>query len=161
MINRSQKISHIKWGDAGVFGADSGERRKLADDAAVKRFNEVWEATLSANVDAALSISREDAEEMLEDKLKAYAKPGYTYRQFSLFHVPFIVRVTSGGMCDQLWAIGTHRDNTRLCVRFDSNDELKRFEGIAAKLNWNEKQLALRLLRDFMDKFPKDECLLK
>lgn len=158
MIPAWQKSSQMKRGDARVFGEDSGARRKLTDEEAIAQFEALWASKLSAEVDAAPEITMEEAAEMLENAtLKSHVKPGYTYRQFSLYHVPFIVRITLGGVCDQFWNIGMHRDNTRLCVYFDSNEELKRFEAVAALTMFEPKQLALSLLRDFMNKFPKGD----
>ena len=155
-VHRRMKIGSIKFGDARVFGEDSDIRRKLDDDAAVKRFDELWKSTLAAEVETAPLITREQAEELLEEKLKSYAIDGYTYRQFVLDNVPFVARITGGGWCDQLWALGAHRDNTRLCVHFDTIADRQRFEKISSQLGWNSKVLALRLLIDFMQKFPAE-----
>lgn len=153
LIHPKQKLNHIRYGDARVFGEDSGERRKLEESAAIQRFGELWESLLSTNVECAPEITREEAEEMLEQKLKSFVLTDYTYRLFSLYHIPFIARVTAGGNCDQLWALGTHRDNTRLCVYFESNEARERFDEIAKKLGWEPKALGLQLLTDFTQKF--------
>jgi hypothetical protein len=75
--------------------------------------------------------------------------------------VPFVARITGGGYCDQLWALGAHRDNTRLCVNFDTIADRERFDQIAGKLGWPPKMLGLRLLTDLMEKFypPRDPPL--
>lgn len=151
-IHERMKVSHIKWGDARVFGEDSDVRRKLEDSDAVARFSDVWKNKLSGEVEDAPEITREEAEELLEEKLKSFAIVGYTYRQFSLHHVPFIARVTAGNECDQLWALGKHRDNTRLCMHFDTIRDKERFDEIARRFGWNPKVLALRLCTDFMHK---------
>jgi hypothetical protein len=153
-IRNEQKASSIRFGDARVFGEDSDVRRKLTDSDAIVRFEELWSGTLSAHVESAPEITRDEAEEMLEQKLKSFAVMGYKYRQFSLHQVPFIARITGGGSCDQLWALGAHRDNTRLCVHFDTIAERDRFEQIAKELGWSSKVLGVRLLTDFMEKFP-------
>ena len=154
-IRNEQKVGSIRFGDARVFGEDSDIRRKLGESEAVRRFGELWSSTLAAHVEAAPVITREEAEEMLEQKLKSFAITGYEYRQFSLHQVPFVARITGGGYCDQLWALGAHRDNTRLCVHFDTIAERERFEDVSKQLGWNSKTLGLCLLMDFMQKFPK------
>jgi hypothetical protein len=147
------KIGSIKFGDARVFGEDSDIRRKLSDEDAIARFGALWSSTLAAQVESAPEITREQAEELLEGKLKTYAAAGYTYRQFLFHNVPFVSRITGRGYCDQLWALGAHRDNTRLCVNFETIADRERFDEIAAKLGWHPKVLGLRLLPDFMQKF--------
>jgi hypothetical protein len=152
-IHPRMKIGSIKYGDARVFGEDSDVRRKLGDEAAISRFEELWAAKLASEVENAPQITREQAEELLEEKMKSYAVDGYRYRQFLLHNVPFVARITGGGQCDQLWALGAHRDNTRLCVNFETIADRERFEEIAAKLGWHPRALGLRLLTDFMQKF--------
>jgi hypothetical protein len=147
------KVGCIKYGDARVFGEDSDVRRKLGDEAAIARFAELWSTKLAAEVEKAPEITREQAEELLEEKLKSYATAGYVYREFLLHNVPFVARITGGGYCDQLWALGAHRDNTRLCVNFETIADRQRFEEIAGRLRFQPKVLGLRLLTDFMDKF--------
>ena len=55
------------------------------------------------------------------------------------------------------WALGAHRDNTRLCVHFDTIADRDRFEQIAKELGWSSKVLGVRLLTDFMEKFPTEK----
>lgn len=105
-INVKMKIGHIKWGDARVFGEDSDVRKKLSDEECTRRFSELWASKLAQEVEDAPEITREEAEEMLEEKFRGYAVAGYVYRQFSLHHVPFVARITAGGFCDQLWPLG-------------------------------------------------------
>ncbi len=152
-IHPKMKIGSIKFGDARVFGEDSDVRRKLADEAAIARFGELWLSTLAPEVEKAPEITREQAEELLEEKFKSYVAAGYAYRQFLLHNVPFVVRITANGHCDQLWALGAHRDNTRLCVYFETIADRERFEAIARRLGWQSKVLGLSLLMDFMKKF--------
>ncbi len=152
-IHPKMKVGSIKFGDARVFGEDSDIRRKLNDEAAIARFVELWSSTLAAEVERAPEITREQAEELLEEKLRTYATFGFTYRQFLFRNVPFVVRITDGGYCDQLWALGAHRDNTRLCVNFETIHDRERFEEIASSLGWHPKALGLRLLTDFLEKF--------
>ncbi len=91
------KVGYIRWGDARVFGEDSDIRRKLREEECIKRFGQVWTEKLSDEVEHAPEITREEAEELLEERFKSLATAGYTYRQFSLHQVPFVARVTMGG----------------------------------------------------------------
>lgn len=154
-VHDRMKVGHIKWGDARVFGEDSDIRRKLSDNDAVKRFDEVWRTKLASEVASSPEITRDEAEELLEEKFKSYATAGYSFRQFSLHHVPFIARVTQGGVCDQLWALGAHRDNTRLCLHFDTIADKEQFDSIARRFGWEPKVLALRLCKDFVNKIER------
>lgn len=151
-IHDRMKVGHIKWGDARVFGEDSDIRRKLSDEKAIERFVKVWREKLAEEVDQAPQITRDEAEELLEEKFKPFATEGFSYRQFSLHHVPFVARITMGGVCDQLWALGVHRDNTRLCMHFNTIRDKERFDLIARRFGWESKVLALRLCTDFMQK---------
>ncbi len=151
-IHERIKIGSIKWGDARIFGEDSDVRRKLPDAECIERFAEVWKSKLASEVEQAPEITLEEAKELLEEKFKPFATAGYTYRQFLLHQVPFVCRVTTGGACDQLWALGAHRDNTRLCMHFNTIDDKDRFDAIAKRFGWSPKVLALRLCTDFMQK---------
>lgn len=159
-VHPRMKISAIKYGDARVFGEDSDVRRKLDDETAIARFCELWQTTLAPEVEAAPEITREQAEELLEEKLKNYALIGYQYRQFLFRNVPFVVRINGAGICDQLWALGAHRDNTRLCVHFETIRDRERFEEIAKHLGWNSHVLGLRLMMDFMEKVDNTDRVL-
>jgi hypothetical protein len=154
-LHSKMKVSHIKYGDARVFGEDSDVRKKLSDEECAARFTDLWNESLSTEVETAQIITREEAEEMLETKFRPYAVIGFEYRQFSLYHVPFIARITPGGYCDQLWALGVHRDNTRLCVHFGTIRERERFEEIAKQYGWEPRDLGLSLMLDFMKKIDR------
>ena len=154
-IHERIKIGSIKWGDARIFGEDSDVRRKLPDAECIERFATVWETTLAPEVAQAPEITQEEAKELLEEKFKPFATAGYKYRQFLLHQVPFVCRVTIGGVCDQLWALGAHRDNTRLCMHFNTIKDKERFDAIAKRFGWEPKVLALRLCTDFMQKIER------
>ena len=113
-IHPKMKGGSIKFGDARVFGEDSDVRRKLSDEVAIARFGELWSSTLAAEVESAPEITREQAEELLEEKFKTYATAGFAYRQFLFRNVPFVVRITSGGYCDQLWPWSTSGQHSPL-----------------------------------------------
>lgn len=149
-IQPKMKCSHIKWGDAVVFGDDSGERRRLSDLEAVQRFNQLWQTTLAEKVIEAEEITWEKAHKLLDDRFKSYAVTGFIFRQFSLDEVPFVARITPAGVCDQFWSLGTHRDPTRLCMHFENVKEKESFDKLAQQHGWQPKVLALRLCMDFM-----------
>ena len=158
-INSRWKQILARTGDARVFGERSDVRRKMEDQEALTHFSEVWRSKLEQEVRGAPIISAAEAKELLEGKQRDYAIEGHQFRQFLLHSVPFVVRLnkeaTDEGTCDQLWPLGIHRDNTRLCMYFETIEEKERFEHIAARLGREPKVLALKLATDFMDKFPR------
>lgn len=160
-INSKWKMILSRTGDAGVFGEQSDVRRKMDDQSALDHFAKVWRQTLEPEVRKAPVISVEEVKELLEGKQREYAVDDYQFRQFSLYSVVFVVRLnqnaTENGTCDQLWQLGAHRDNTRLCMYFNSITEKERFERIAQQLHREPKNLALQLALDFVQKFSVDD----
>lgn len=153
----SSKLHHIRRGDARVFGEDSDIRRRLNDKEATNRFGEVWKSILEPEIRTAPKITVEDAKELLEGKQQDYAIAGFQFRQFSIQAAVFVARLnkdaTKEGVCDQLWSIGMHRDNTRLCMYFNTVEEKDQFVVIAKQLGWKPQELALQLVMDFAAKF--------
>ena len=160
-INPPWKVILARTGDARVFGEQSDVRRKMDDEAAIEHFAEVWNNKLEPEVRKAPVISAAEAKELLEGKQRDYAIDGFQFRQFSLHSVVFVARLNNGateeGKCDQLWPLGAHRDNTRLCMYFETVANRERFEQIARQLHWEPKELALSLAMDFMQKFSGQE----
>lgn len=150
----------VTGGDSRVFGEDAAERRKMGPRQVSERFAQVWQDLLEPAIRLAPVIPFEEARELLEGRSLEYALPGYQYRQISIDLAIFLVRLNSGagqdGVCDQLWSLGAHRDPTRLCVHFDAAETKNRFETIARNLHWKPQDLALQLLVDFLEKFPKE-----
>lgn len=164
-INLAIKENHIKWGDADVFGEDSDVRRKLLREACIERFAQVWKKTLEPEVRQASPISIQEARERLKSnshQLEGYVQAEYQFRQFELYSVPFLARLSeepNGDLnCDQLWSLGKRKDNTRLSIYFETNELRQRFDRIAKYLGWsNSKELAEKILCDFMNSVdPKD-----
>ena len=152
-----------KWlargGDAKVFGEDSDFRKHMSDEKALRRFSKVWKETLEPAIQRAEHIPLEKVISSVDDKQKKYALKPFQYRQFSIDSAVFIVRLNEGakasGVCSQLWPLGAHRDNTRLCIHFNTVAEKEFFDSLAKNLGWTKPaKLALQLVTDFMSKFP-------
>jgi hypothetical protein len=158
-INPNWKRVLARGGDARVFGERSDVRRHMDDEEAVAHFDKVWAEKLEEEVRRAPVISAAEAKELLEGKQRDFALEEHQFRQFLLHSVPFVVRLNNGatdvGTCDQLWPLGAHRDNTRLCMYFNTIEDKQRFDQIAGRLNFDSRVLALKLAMDFMAKFPK------
>ena len=113
---------------------------KLGDEAAIARFGELWSSKLAAEVERAPEITREQAEELLEGKLKTYATAGYIYRQscsITCHLLPgsrVVDIVTSFGHSD-------HRDNTRLCVNFETIADRQRLRKLRANCVFSRRCL--------------------
>lgn len=156
-IHPKMKKSLVAWGDARVFGNDADVRRRMSDDAVLRRFSEVWAKTLERSIRDAPTIGLAEAMELLQERYASYVKEGFQYRQLSIDSAVFVARLNEGaerdGTCDQLWPIGAHRDPTRLCVHFDTVEEKELFDRTARQLSWAPQSLALSLLMDFLRKF--------
>jgi hypothetical protein len=155
------KMILARTGDARVFGEQSDVRRNMDDETALEHFAKVWQVKLEPEIRKTPVISPAEARELLEGKQREYADAGFQFRQFSLHAVVCIARLNHGatedGNCDQLWPLGAHRDNTRLCMYFAKVTDKERFERIARQLHREPKELALSLAMDFMSKFPGSE----
>ncbi|MBP0017762.1 MAG: hypothetical protein J7647_09405 [Cyanobacteria bacterium SBLK] len=154
-INEKIKLSHIRGGDALIFGKDSDVRRKLSDTDALKRFSEIW-PSFEPEIENAPEITQEEAKELLEERYCSFVQSQYSFKQFSLNQVPFVVRITREGVCDQLWSLGAHRDPTRLCIYFEKIEDKKKFDAIANQLQWDSQKLARQLCIDFMQKIQQE-----
>lgn len=158
-ISPEVKAFHVTGGDARVFGEDAAERRRMNAGQVQDRFAQVWRDVLEPEVRMAPLTSLDEARELLDGKSLRYALPGHQYRQISIDSALFLVRLNieagQDGVCDQLWALGAHRDPTRLCVYFEAAETKARFDAIARKLDWKPQDLALQLLVDFVEKFPE------
>jgi len=155
-IPLSSKKYLVTGGDARVFGQDADVRRKMSTVELQARFAEVWSKVLESEVSTAPIIPLPEARELLEGKPLEYVVSGYQYRAFSIHSVVFLARLnesaTTGGSCNQLWALGTHRDPTRLCLHFGSIPEKTQFDELARSLGYEPKELALALVSDFVKK---------
>lgn len=160
-LKRNWKIYLAKGGDARVFGEESDVRRKMTDEEALEHFAKVWNEVLEREVRTAPRTTLQEAKELIGEKQAVYASSGYQYRQFSIHAVVFIAQLDHDadhiGKCLQLWPLGAHRDNTRLCMHFDTVAERERFDRIAKHLGFQAKELALRLAMDFLTKFPAEQ----
>ena len=156
-IHAASKKFLVQGGDARVFGADADARWQFDEGQVEARFDQVWNSVLLRPLEAAGTITREEARELLGDKRTRYVTEGYEFRRFAVGFSEFVARLAVRQAeleCDQLWSISTQRDPTRLCVHFESPDELTRFATVARGLNRQPRDLLLELALDFMQKFP-------
>jgi hypothetical protein len=156
-IHAASKKFLVQGGDARVFGADVDARWQLDEDQVETRFREAWSKQLASALEKAATITAEEARELVGDKRTRYVTEGYEFRRFAVGFAEFVARLARREAeleCDQLWSISTQRDPTRLCVHFESPDELRRFAEIAKDLNKQPRDLLLALALDFMHKFP-------
>ena len=112
--------------------------------------------TLEPELQQAPVISANEALELLDSKFHNFVNQSHEFRQFTVHSVPFIARLSQEKThCDQLWSLGKHRDNTRLSVYFHTVELRDRFERVARRLKWNSRDLAEKLLCDFMNAVDK------
>ena len=151
-IQSGLKSTHVKGGDANVFGMDSPQRRSFNQEECEQRFTKVWADKLEPELRRATPITLEAARELLDPKLHSNLRSGYEYRQFVSENAHFLARLSrDGSLCDQLWSIGAHVDPARLSVLFRSVDAKRRFDEVAKQLGWEPKWLAEKLLCNFIE----------
>jgi len=156
-VHAASKKFLVQGGDARVFGGDVDARWQFDERQVEARFVEVWTSVLVRPLEAAPTITRDEARELLGDKRTRYVVEGYEFRRFAVGFVEFVARLSTRQSeleCDQLWSVAAPRDPTRLCVHFESPDELARFSAIARELEKQPRDLLLELALDFMRKFP-------
>ena len=156
-IHAASKKFLVQGGDARVFGGDVDARWQFDEAQVETRFREVWNSVLQRPLETAATITREEARELLADKRTRYVTEGYEFRRFAVGFSEFVARLAERDAeleCDQLWSISAQRDPTRLCVHFESPDELTRFAALAKELAKHPRELLLELALDFMRKFP-------
>jgi len=156
-IHAASKKFLVQGGDPRIFGADVDARWQFDESQVEARFREVWSTVLLRSLETATTITADEARELLADKRTRYVNEGYQFRRFAVGFTEFVARLAvreSELECDQLWSISTQRDPTRLCVHFESPDELTRFTTIARDLGKHPRDLLLELALDFMHKFP-------
>lgn len=157
-----KKVRIAKLGANKLFG-DPDKRKEMIDNELINLFNEVWTGTLVSNITRAAKCDPNDAYKRLTEREKKFFAFEQEHRQFRLqdFNLEYVVQLEylahNEYSLTQLWKIASSDINPKtLYVTFETVDERKRFKNLATKLGFNDEDLGLRLVLDFMSKFPKD-----
>lgn len=97
--------------------------------------------------------SIESVFERLFESAKSRVEPEAEHREFRIANCLFIAQLPSATECDELWFVSSSSADPRtLYVKFDTVAEHDEFSVVASQRGWNEQELALELLRDFVRK---------
>ena len=161
-VEEQQKIRFSKWGANKLFG-DPDKRKEMSDEELMKLFDRVWTSTLENSITRATVCDPKDAYQRLNEKEKQFFDFEEEHRQFriqehNLEYVAQLARLDNNGYSlTQLWRIASSDINPKtLYITFETVDERKHFKTLANKLGFNDEELGLKLVNDFMAKFPKE-----
>jgi hypothetical protein len=131
----------------------------MDDEQLVALFDRAWDAGLERAVAReSLLCEFEVARVRLKVEQRKFLNAKEEQRQFRYQEMEFIVQLKptgkSGKELTQLWKVQSGDDYPKtIFVTFGTVEERQRFKDIADRLGWQDEELALSILRDFMAKF--------
>jgi hypothetical protein len=141
-------------GPVSVFGRDVDTREALEDNDAVRLFDSVWDNLLKEEVKNAPICSIDIVLERLFEKARSRVNKSAEHREFRVKSCLFIAQLPCYEECDELWLISSSNPDPRtLYIKFHTVPEREKFEKLAQRLGWDDQELGLQLVRDFMQKF--------
>lgn len=156
VTNASAKIYLARKGPAKVFGEEVDRRETFSDEAAVAHFDRIWESKFTGPMSRAQRCEVEAVLAKIPTGAHQFVEREAEHLEFKVANCLFIAQLRSPEECDQLWFISsTSGDPRTLYVRFDTVDERRAFERLAAQLGWKDCELGLQLIRDFACKFER------
>jgi hypothetical protein len=155
-IDNVTKARIVKYGPVRTFG-DYDKRQRMGEEELVAVFDQAWAAGLQGAVGRSHPCTIEVARPKLKENFRAFLDPRQEQRQFRYQEMDFIVQLKklsdSEQELTQLWKIQSGDDHPKtLWVTFDTVEERKEFAAVARDLGWDDEELGLELLRDFMKK---------
>lgn len=156
IVSDSDKARIAQSGANKLFGIDYKTRKGMSRDQLLELFNEAWQNRLQYLVESAEVIIKEEVDRRLLDKYHPFIDSTQEHRSFHYLKAEFIAQLHSVNseqyQLTQLWRVSssdTH-PNT-LFITFSDADERTQFSELARKLKKQEEDLALKLIRNFMD----------
>ncbi len=155
-IENATKARIVKYGPVRTFG-DHDKRQRMDEKDLVAVFDQAWASGLQGAVARSHPCTIEVARPKLKENFRSFLDPRQEQRQFRYQEIDFIVQLKrlsdSEQELTQLWKIQSGDDHPKtLWVTFDTVEERKEFAAAARDLGWNEEELGLELVRDFMKK---------
>jgi hypothetical protein len=157
-VEDTTKARLAKWGPNKLFG-DPDERKALPEPDLERLFDRVWQHELRHAVEEAEPCDPDDALSRLTEREREFFDRDQEHRQFRLpeKNIEFVaqLRPVADGTVEltQLWRISSTDLNPKtLYVTFATTKERAAFRQLAAKLGWNDEDLGLQLVKDFMAK---------
>jgi hypothetical protein len=152
-VPEKTKAVVVQFGPQKLFG-DFDKRQAMDMAKRVALFDTAWKAGLEMAVVGADHCEPEWALERLKDAYRPYFQRDLEHREFRFDRMQFIAQLRKDGAAhelNQLWFVpSSDRDPKVLYVRFDTEEERKRFGELASELGWNDEDLGLRLVSQFM-----------
>jgi hypothetical protein len=158
-IDSVTKARIVKYGPVRTFG-DYDKRQRMSEGEMIAVFDQAWDAGLQGAVNRSHPCTIDVARPKLKENFRSFLDPRQEQRQFRYQEMDFIAQLKriseSEQELTQLWKIQSGDDHPKtLWVTFDSIEERQEFAAVAHGLGWDDEELGLELLRDFMTKIKR------
>jgi hypothetical protein len=158
-IDNVTKARIVKYGPVRTFG-DYDKRQRMNEGEMISVFDQAWNAGLHGVVSRSHPCTIEVARPKLKENFRSFLDPRQEQRQFRYQEMDFIVQLKQTSESEQeitqLWKIQSGDDHPKtLWVTFDSVEDRQEFAAVAHGLGWDDEELGLELLRDFMRKIKR------
>jgi hypothetical protein len=155
-VQMDTKIRIAKSGPVRTFG-DYDKRKQMNGEELVTLFDHAWATGLERAMERSLPCEFEVARARLKGRQQEFLDADEEQRQFRHQEMEFIAQWKpldgSGKELTQLWKVQSGDDYPKtIFVTFETVEERQQFRETAITLGWDDEQLALSLLRDFMAK---------
>jgi hypothetical protein len=136
---------------------DYKDRQSLAKTALIKLFDVAWDSGLDAACRTRSFVcAPEVARAKLKEDWRQYLDPGQEHRELRYQEMTFILQLSKQSADEyeltNVWKIPSDDWPRVLWVEFETVEERQQFRELATKLGYNDADLGLELLRDFMNK---------
>lgn len=156
-ISRRQKIYFIRPSRYHLFGTDFENRDSMADDEAVLRFDQIWEAKIRNAIVEGDIIEYDDVLGLIAEHSRGYCHRDQEHRKFRLEGTVFVAQIKKAGESyshNQMWPVPAKNYDTRtLFVTFQSQNDRTEWNRLAARLGYDPEELGLRALQAFLFAF--------
>lgn len=155
-ITATDKVQIAKFGANKLFRIDYKTRKGMDDSQLLELFDDAWENRLKYLVESAEVIQQEEVSRRLLDKHHTYIDSAQEHRSFHYLKAEFIAQLrpldSNQYELTQLWRVSSldAHPNT-LFITFSSIAEREQFSALARNLRKNEEDIALKLIRNFME----------
>lgn len=158
-VDRDAKTRIARGGPVRLFG-DWDRRRDMSEDGLAAVFDAAWSQGLEQAVQRGKSAEIDFVRSRLTEKQRPFLHSEAELRVFRFQAIEFVAQIENGDggqqFLTQLWKIQSGDDHPKtLFVNFDTVQEREQFRELALRHGWNDEELALSLIRDFVDKLSR------
>lgn len=152
-VPEATRLRIARHGPDRLLGAEYRDRQNMEEAELLALFDACW-PDLRQGLERAEEIEPASAERLLTEKEQAYFKPQLKHLHVRCRGAQFLAQVVpTAQRLDQLWHIKSGDAHPRvLWVTFETVEERQAFRDLAGRLGWNDENLGLELIRDFMRK---------